>query len=119
MAASADVDDRVIVPSRPDCRIFSELGQDLGRRADNNDAGSRMGCYWTFWSYTGPAASTQRFRASDVEVDCTSKTDQTRPSTTSQTRTGDAYLAAPYSSAVERRTGTVAPVRGATVVAHA
>ena len=111
----SDVDDRVIIPSRPDGRIFSEFGQGLNDDARYNDAGTRMGCHRTFWSCTGPAASTQRFRASDVEVDCTSKAVQFRPTRTSPTRTEYAYLAAPYSSAVKRRAGTVRPLRGATV----
>ena len=119
LAASADVDDRAISQAKPTDQILPGPGPNLSEWKETNDAGTRMGCHRTSWSCTGPHASSQRFRASDVLVDCTSRTIQTQATRASQTRYGDACLAASYSSAVERRAGTVPPVRGATVVARA
>ena len=115
-AASADVDDRAISQAKSTDQILPGPGPSLSPRTQTNDAGTRMGCHRTSWSCTGPHSSSQRFRASDVLVDCTSRTIQTRATRASQTRRGDACLAAPYSSYVERRAGSVRPERVATVV---
>ena len=78
-AASADVDDRVISQAKPTDQILPGSGPNLSAWKEINDSGTRMGCHRTSWSSTGPGSSTQRFGASNVLMDCTSKTMQTQP----------------------------------------
>ena len=93
-AASADVDDRAISPARPYDSISSGPGPNLSPRAHTNDPGLRVGCHRTSWSSTGPDASSQRFRASNVMVDCTTRTMKSQPNRASGAWHGDACLAA-------------------------
>ena len=110
-AASADVDDRAISQAKPTGQILPGPGQNLKARALTDDSGLRVGCHRTSWSSTGPDASSQRFRASNVLVDCTSRTMQTQADRSSGACHGHACLAAAYSSYVERRAGTARLVR--------
>ena len=113
-AASADVDDRVIIQARPADQILPGPGTSPVHTRRPTMPSREWGVTGRPGA-TGPDASSQRFRASNVLVDCTSRTIETQASRASGACPGHAYLAAPYSSYVERRAGSARLVRAASV----